>query len=178
MNCVHLSLNIDPLKNKNIFTKTRHTKISIDDINTELLEFFESMGLKIHLSEIFYSHPYYISPIHTDTLPGDFTKLNWQFGGTGSKMCWYSSLNSREKDISKTSIGTNFVSYSSNEVELIESNNIKFPSLVQAGIPHNIKNDYEDRWVLSIVFKKKIDDKRPTMSESISLFKNLIVNED
>lgn len=175
MNCVHLSLEIDPLKNKNVFIKKRHTRISVDDLNPMIIKFFEDFNLKIYLAEIFYSHPFYNSPIHVDTIPGDFTKLNWIFGGADSKMMWYRQTASTEKNILETSIGTHFISFSTKEVELVESNDIKFPSLVQAGVPHNIKNGPEDRWVLSIVFKKEIDGKRPTMKESIDIFKNLII---
>ena len=176
MNCFHLDLNIDPLSRLDLLVRKRHTKINFEDINPELIKFFETLNLRIHLAEIFYSHPYYDSPIHIDTLPGDFTKLNWQYRGSRSKMNWYRVLDLDKKDISITPIGTNFVSYSRSEVEIIETNDIKFPSLVQAGVPHNIKNDYEERWVLSIVFKFIVDNRRPTMKESIVLFRDLITD--
>ena len=50
--------------------------------------------------------------------------------------------------------------------DMIDKQTVKFPSIVQAGIPHNIINYSEPRWCLSIVLVRSTGE-RLTMKESI-----------
>lgn len=181
--CVQLTItdspfieSFDPLG----LPKTRHTIIShLECISTDVMDIFEQLDLEISFVEVFYSKPYLNSNIHVDGAGGDYTKVNWIFGGINSSMNWY--MKKSQTDTVKprfprivTPIGTNTVTYNSNEVDPIHSERIIRPSLVQVGIPHNIINGEQDRWCISVNYRDKITGKRPTMEESRSLFKKFI----
>ena len=179
--CAYLSIpfplfkeRVDPLK----FPKTRHFKLDKDEVlNDDLQHWFDSLKLEIYLVEVFYTPPNEVGIIHIDSVGGDYTKLNWQFGGKDSVMNWYSETtpNSRKKTI--TSIGSNSISFDENNVTKIHSQTIQNPSLVQVGVPHNIENFSEDRWVVSVVYKYPIAKYivRPTWDKSLLLFNDYLI---
>ena len=170
-NCYHLTLNINPFKDNIVIANygtARHTKISIDDINPVLISRLEELGLRIGFAELFYTNSFQITGIHTDVALGDLAKLNFQFGGTGSTMKWYSPRSDVVKQPLTTVVNTNYVLYNSSEVEFLEQHFVGFPSLVQAGVPHNIENNSEPRYCLSLVLLNKTN-RRLTMSEGYKL---------
>ena len=165
---------IDPFQ----FPKTNHVKLDKDEVvSKDLKNWFAFLKLEIFLVEVFYTQPFRTGAIHIDSVGGDYTKLNWQFGGKDSIMNWYSETtpNSRKKTV--TSIGSNSISFNENSVSKIHSQSIQNPSLVQVGVPHNIENFSEDRWVVSVVYKYPINKYiiRPTWKQSLSLFKNYLI---
>jgi hypothetical protein len=56
---------------------------------------------------------------------------------------------------------------------MIDKQSVKFPSIIQAGVPHNIVNYIEPRWCLSIVLVKQ-NGERLTMKESINIFNKYV----
>jgi hypothetical protein len=66
------------------------------------------------------------------------------------------------------------MSYNKDEVTLVHRQSVKFPSIVQVGIPHNIFNPDEDRFCVSIMLRKKTDNNNLTMSNAVNLFSNYI----
>jgi hypothetical protein len=62
------------------------------------------------------------------------------------------------------------MAYDLHEVEIIGRQTVGFPSIVQAGIPHNIINYEEPRYCLSVVFVKNTGRELLTMTEAIDLF--------
>jgi hypothetical protein len=163
---------IDPF----LLPKVRHTQLNLNAINPEIIELFSKLSLNIILAEVFYSKPNLFSGIHVDSTGGDINKINWIYGGTDCSMNWYSVKNPvNKKDLEQTSINTQSTKYYFNEVNIIESTVLKSPSLVNVGIPHNVKNKNEHRWCISLVYKFKKSERRPTMEESLNLFKDYIV---
>ena len=92
-------------------------------------------------------------------------------------MNWYSPIVTKTTK-NKTSINTNYIPYKFNEVRHLYSEKITGCSLVQVGAPHNIVNNAEERWCISLVFVDHLTRTRPSMSKSIDVFKNLIIEED
>jgi hypothetical protein len=83
-----------------------------------------------------------------------------------------------EKAVLKTPTGTPYLRYFPDEVIEIESTPIKNPTLVQVGVPHDVRDVTEDRLCVSVCFLNKETGKRPTMSESQKLFDQFIcINE-
>ena len=165
---------IDPIQ----LQKTRHFKLDKNEVlSDELQNWFTFLKLEIYLVEVFYTPPNKVGIIHIDSVDGDYTKLNWQFGGKDSVMNWYSETtpNSRKKTI--TSIGTNSISFDENNVTKIHSQTIQNPSLIQVGVPHNIENFSEDRWVVSVVYNYPIAKYivRPTWDKSLLLFNDYLI---
>lgn len=158
------------------FPKTRHLKINLDKLNPEIVTIFENLGLSIFLVEVFYAQPFFVSGIHVDVEGGDINKVNWVFGGDQSYMNWYEI-----KDgviyggVKQTTIKTPYIPYESNSVTLKFSKKIVSPCLVHVGVPHNICNEKENRWCVSLVYTNKVSGKRPTMAESKILFKDFLL---
>ena len=165
--------NIDPLQLQRI----RHFKLDKSEIlSNEIQEWFASLKLDILLVEVFYTPPNEISTIHYDSVGGNYTKLNWQFGGKNSKMNWYSTNGLHSHTKVSTPIGSNSAIFKPDDVTQIHSQAIQNPSLVQVGIPHNIENFNEDRWVVSIVYKyPNTKFLRPTWISSLKIFNQYLV---
>lgn len=150
-----------------------HTYLKIPKvINPQLLEFLAAKRIFPDHCELFYSPPNFFSGIHVDVNHGDLTKINWVFGGKDSVMNWYSPKVEKKETIN-SAVNTPYIGYYQNEVDLIHSCNLGFPSLVQVGIPHNIKNFNEHRFCISLVmtmrdYSNKLY--RPTMEQSIAIF--------
>jgi hypothetical protein len=158
--------------------KTRHFRLDKNQfISDELQNWFTFLKLEIYLVEVFYSPPNKIGTIHIDSVGGDFTKLNWQFGGKDSVMNWYSEISPESRVKKVTAIGSNSISVDTNSITKIHSQPIQNPSLVQVGVPHNIENFSEDRWVVSVVYKYPIDNYiiRPTWTKSLLLFNEYLI---
>lgn len=179
MNFYNLNFSISPLIDSIdpfLLPKVRHTRLSLNTINPEIIELFSKLSLNIVLAEVFYSIPHLFSEIHTDNTGGDINKINWIYGGDNCSMNWYSiKTTNNKKDFVKTPIDTRYTEYHPDEVNIIESAVLTSPSLVNVGIPHNIKNQNEHRWCISLVYKFKYSSRRPTMVESLNLFKDYIV---
>ena len=176
INCVNINLCVNPLREGldiNSFGKNSHIKIPLSDINNDLISIFENLNLTLIFAELFYTHPFSFTKIHVDLLGGDYTKLNYVYGGENSNMCWYKQKNEIQKSPSITVIDSSYISFNLNEVYLIDTQPIKFPSIVQAGIPHNVRNSNNPRYCLSLVLVKQ-DNTRLTMAESIEIFNSYI----
>lgn len=173
--CADLNIDVPLLKDpKFVFPRVRHTKYKIDILDQRIIDFFDQRNLIISLVEIFYSAPYFKSSIHTDGLLGDYSKINFVFGGDKSIMSWFTSKVKKNRQLTNT-IGTIFIPFLKDEVELQLQKNIKI-ALVQVGTPHSVENFQEDRWAVSLVFRNKQTYVRLTMEESIKIFEDIIIS--
>jgi hypothetical protein len=165
---------IDPYQ----MPKVNHFKLNKNEVlSDDLQNWFTCLKLKISLVEVFYSPPNKIGGIHVDGGGGDYTKLNWQFGGKDSVMNWYSETTPNSGKRKITPLGGSYISFDDDTVIKAHSQSIQNPSLVQVGVPHNIENFLEDRRVVSVVYKHDIpnDSIRPTWDESILIFNDYLV---
>jgi hypothetical protein len=175
-NCVDINLHIDPLKEGldiKSYGTTKHMEIPLNDINYNLISFLSTLNLTIAFAELFYTLPFSVTVIHLDAFGGDYTKLNYVYGGNNSFMNWYKQKNNILNSLSTTIINSPYISYTKHQVVLIDTQQVKFPSIVQVGIPHNIHNFEEPRYCLSLILRKH-DNTRLTMAESIELFTEII----
>ena len=177
-NFYFLNLDIPLFKEGITFHDITKVSIAILDeekyLNEKIFMLLDSLGLKIFFVETFFKTPDKPSGIHIDASGGDYTKLNWVFGGGDSKMGWFEPIDKKPKLISKNTAGKPFVSYAQNEVTEIERTVVKNPTLIQVGLPHNVFDVTEERFCVSILFKHKSSDQRPTMNESVQIFKKYI----
>jgi len=156
-----------------------HFKIDHEkNLTNELKQFFNDHGQEIFLCEIFFRYKNYSSGIHSDgKVPGDYSKINWIFGGEDSEMNWYKVKDTYiDKDTnSMTPINSNSKQYSPDDVELVYSENVRGPALIQVGCPHNIRNGNYERFCVSIAFKDPKLGRRPTIAEAKEIFKKYII---
>lgn len=159
------------------FPKTRHTRLDHNKvINEEIKSWFKSFNLELDLVEVFYSHPFFVGDIHVDRLGGDYVKINWIFGGKESAMQWFKiKEGSLPPHQNKTDIGTPSLRYALKDCILIHEESIVKPSLVQTGVPHTIKNRFENRWCISFNFRDIDTKKYLTMDDALILFKDFLI---
>lgn len=165
-----LRSSVDPFS----FPKIRHSKLDPNLVNPSIINLFDSLNLDIVLFEVFYSKPFFNGGIHIDSTGGDINKINWIYGGQGCKMNWYSIKDPNLEKRIDTPIGTKSQLFDPSAVNLEFSKVLSSPSLVHVGVPHNVRNMKEDRWCVSLVYRFKNSNKRPTMKESLDIFKNFI----
>lgn len=161
--------------------KLYHSLISIkENINPAMLDFLAEIGLHVYYCEMFYSKPNFFSQIHIDAnaTRRDFTKINWVFGGEDSVMHWYKPKHDTDRPVEYIPASKlPYSSYQHHEVDLLYSANLKTPSVVQVGIPHNITNPVEDRYCISLALATNKDNTiyRPTMQESLVLLSKYLI---
>lgn len=125
-------------------------------INSELINFYHSLGIETRFAECFFSPADSFSVIHRDAprRPCDITKINWCYGGRGSTMNWYKDLRdpTMPREISRrehSGYFHEFLQYDIDELELACQHTIAQPTMVKVGVPHNITNPQEPRSVIS-----------------------------
>ena len=167
--CIHLNLNINPVTiDHSELKKNYQTPIATKNINPDFINFLKNLGIIIRYMESFYSRPYAKQGIHTDCSGGDYVKINFIYGGAGSQMHWYKvkETSSTPPVIAKTLINTEYIPWTADMVDLVESDPLHYPSLVQAGCPHNVTTVKEDRLCITVVLSDIITEERLTMAEA------------
>ena len=177
----HLNFNIEPLiEDIKIYEggdKTKHLAVSRTKLTSDLITFLKNCNLFPGVIEIFYTPAMGRRYIHIDEYPGgDYIKLNWQTAGEDSLMRWYTiNENVVIKEPSITVINTRYLKFEPDEVKSAFKSKVGYPSIVQVGVPHDIVNVYEPRYVLSIVPRHIKTGKRVTMSEALEIFKEYVI---
>jgi hypothetical protein len=183
--CTALKLAINPLQSQVTLDQLKlnfHTRLSIDkDINPALIQLLAQHQLHAAHAESFYSTCNRISKVHSDSYNlegscthGDYTKINWVFGGSNSVMNWYSVDHNYVPALAATPISTAFAQYPNEVVKLVHSQSVESPSVVQVGVPHNIDNPSEDRVCISISVCYLNKSERPTYQETLELLSAFI----
>ena len=141
MNKYYSKLNIDfyPLaENFNLFNQTQSQKVfdiqnnSLDKfLNLNLLDWLNYLRITIQHIECFYRRPYNKGLIHSDVNGGDFTKINYIFGGKNSYMQWYGGDYKQEIYYRPNGLPSYKLTWNS-EPKLIEEYTIKEPTLNNA----------------------------------------------
>lgn len=117
-----------------------------------IVQWLNSIGLEIARAgaELFYTPPHQSIPIHADGMTLDNkVKLNFQYGGAGSDMKWYCRIPGASESTVPGQFGR-YITVPAVQAEQVWSAKIGKPSLINAGILHNITNGPEPRWVVSI----------------------------
>jgi hypothetical protein len=166
---------LDNLKNTNK-SKLKHCKLNLQtDINQEFLKFLDQRNLHIILAETFYISKFGRIPIHSDGINcNDYTKLNWVYGGNKSRMIWYKSKEGAIPKLNVNDIGVTYEHYKQSDVEIIHSQSVGFPSLVQVAGPHSVQAHAEERLCISIIIAYKNTSITPTFVEALEIFKEYI----
>jgi hypothetical protein len=154
--CVHLNLNIDPVTiNHNNLKNAYQTIIQLKNINPELISILHRHNITVKYAESFYSSPNFFQTIHTDNLGGDYVKLNFVYGGKGSTMNWYQVKEGiiPKKVYFTAKVSTEYIPWTIDMVDLVESDPLEYPSLVQVGCPHNVINADEYRLCISLLLR-------------------------
>lgn len=183
---VDLSVSIScPLKDLSILNQpddqTAIWFAEYDDISKEYTEWLDSLGLVMTYPPlIFYTPNGKQCGIHVDghSASADRACMNWCVQGVGSMMHWYKLKKNEEPfETTETQAGTPYIQFHPTQVNHLYSHVVKWPTIVQTGIPHNIHNStWEPRWVISCDISRKEDlEAGLTMQEALEIFKQWII---
>ena len=157
----------------------KHIRVPREFLNEELIDFFKNRGIHLIRVEVFYTVPRGSNIIHSDvTTLGDVAKINWVYGGNGSKMEWYqpnSTYNPEVKSGTPTKTNSPTLNFSKTEVDLVHEQPVQSPSIVQAGCPHNMINGSTERICISTIFENIETRQRLTIAEATKIFREYVV---
>jgi hypothetical protein len=176
--CSKLLFSVNPLipEFDMIMCTKSHTRLPVSKINPEMKKILNDIGIYINHVELFYRQPNNIGGIHVDETGGDFTKINWVYGGKDSKMVWCTILPDIEKNIiSETIANTFYVTYTRDEVDIAYYTEMQGPYLVQVGVPHYVINPIENRYCLCFVLTNA-NGNRLTMEDSRKILSKYIID--
>ena len=166
--------------------------IPVNLINTDLLDFFFSKGIKISKISSFYEeYPNCYNPnggtitnggIHTDCFGiGDMYKLIWMWGDD-HKIAWYLpksdmplDYNYAINDHTPSSSIRNYTTFTLEQMDEIYSTKIEFPSLIQVGVPHAVVTLSGKRRSLSMVLED-LNNNFITMNNAKLILKDYLVD--
>lgn len=179
--CFDLNLPIYPIKNDASVDSLPGDNIwnflSVEEyINPKLIEFFDDRGLSLNIAALHVRGPEKLGSIHVDgaRADSDKTKINWSFNDQ-HLMNWYRV----KKDLVEPKLFTQkdraYLQYDPSEVELIHSQKVGFPSLIQVGIPHSISDLASTRKCISILLRDKKTQNHVAMQTAKEIFKDIIV---
>jgi hypothetical protein len=151
-NCYHQRLNLPfELNFSPIATTQRLIHYDISGC-ADLIKWLADLNLEVVRAgaEQFYTEPNKEIQIHVDGGGQDSkVKLNFQFQGRDSIMKWY-RLTTNCTPKSMPDIVSSYLHFDKTEVVEIFQSTIGFPSLINAGIPHNVINGPDPRYVISV----------------------------
>jgi hypothetical protein len=142
-----------------------------DYISNELIDLFSLVNVYIRSVELFYLNPNQTGGIHIDAEGGDFVKINYVFGGEGSIMNWYTVKPEQIPRFGVTPSNTFYWNWRPEQVDLIHSHVVKFPTLVQVGKPHQVNSADECRLCVSIIIADKSTGKFIKFEDAYNIFK-------
>jgi hypothetical protein len=182
--CLDLNITLSLFKPEIDWRQFKTKQVSLDIpqvINPDLLKLFKDNFIYVYHMSAFYLPPNHTGGgIHIDQSdwkkadPGDYTKINWIFGGKDSTMNWYSINSGADGVLNVTGADTLYRAYAPNEVTHIHSQSVGHPSLVQTGVPHDITNLYEDRLCISASFTRSTWATQPTWKDSLKLLNSFL----
>jgi hypothetical protein len=170
-----------PLKDPSVLNQTGSDPeiwfADADNINPEFAAWLDSLGLVMTYPPLmFYTPPAGQCGIHIDGFGvTDRACMNFIVQGVGSLMHWY-SLNPTEEITEQvaTQADTPYTLYQPEQVTHVHSQPVRWPSLVQTGVPHNITNHTkEPRWCISCdISRKSAPEAGLTWNEITEIFKD------
>jgi hypothetical protein len=179
--CNNINLPIYPLRvDIDTLPKVYWTALKISDVNSNLLSFFIKHGTLPTSIASFYSEGFIEHPIHIDnTHESDMVKFIWTFG-ENHLMNWFATKNNFIEKKAYAGDGKLIdsryhIPYLPHEVSLVHSQPVGFPSLIQAGIPHNVVNFSGERRCISIALVNIKTREYITMAHAIKLFNDYIL---
>jgi hypothetical protein len=173
------SATLDTIRSLGSPPKSTMWNLPINQIDARIHGWLAILGVGIHHAEIFYTAPRWSTAIHADGAKLDeHTKLNWVYGATGSRMCWYrDNKNGLGYTKATTRIGTEYYRWDPANCTEVWSCEIGQPSLVNVGGPHNVVNDTDDgRWCMSLVLKDRRTNELVQWDQAIGIFNPFVVD--
>jgi hypothetical protein len=183
--CIDIKLPVEhPLENPTILNQSDYKPdiffVDHSDVSEKFTQWLDSQGLVMTYPPlIFYTPPHRECGFHIDgNAITDRAVINWIVGGEGSLMHWYNLAPDAEiTEMTNTQAGTPYTRYTEEQVVHAHTQAVKWPSIVQTGVPHKVTNyGNEHRWCISCdISKKESPEAGLTMVEASEIFKKWIL---
>lgn len=136
-----------------------HWYVPKEDLSLEFLNWLDQYNLDIYYSELFYCSAGGNIFLHADEIePANVCKLNWVYDQGETWMSWYELKPGEQIQKRENFIGGIYYDCDRDACELAEKSRIAKPTMVNAGVLHDVVNPTEfPRWCLSIVPQFKND---------------------
>lgn len=169
---------IDRIKQSE-YNVAENGQFSVNALDSNLINFLDNLNIVVIHPEIFYTPAGSGINIHVDGTAVDsnaICKLNWAYGAAGSYMTWWELKDSnRPLNQHTTAIGTQYLLFAYDDCKQVWKQQIGQPSLVNAGLPHNMHNPTnESRWCISYALGDKTTGKLLRWDDAMILFSNYI----
>lgn len=150
-----------------------HYPYQLENLDQRIVQLFKDRGIEIPHLEVFYTPPHRNLAIHIDgAVQTDVVKLNWVWGGEGSRMMWWKTKSDKDMMVGETPVKTNYLYADQKACIMLESAVIERPTLINAGVLHSVINGSSNgRWCLSIVLQK--DGAHMNWADAVALFQDL-----
>ena len=181
--CADLKVPVEPLEDYSELNQTSDEPhiwfAKQEHVSKQFRQWLDEQGLVMTYPPlIFYTPKGQQCGIHIDGYGvTDRACVNFIFSGAGSLMHWYKLKEGYEiTEQVETQAKTPYTLYQPYQVEHVYSHAVKFPSIVQTGVPHNITNHTaEPRWCISCdISKKENPEAGLTMAEALEVFNKWI----
>lgn len=146
-------------------------------LTPEFHAWLDSFGCNVFHAELFHVPPRGVLPWHVDQNPGhNVCKINFVWGAEDHEIQWGEQIDNNNPLTSiMTPMNTKYVSYSDEEIRIIETAKVRadMPMLADVGQPHRVIN-YSDtsRWCFSVVIHK--DKYRILLKDAINIFSEYV----
>jgi hypothetical protein len=150
----------------------------IDRVDCQLLLWCASVGIELLQAELIYTPAGGWGKPHIDL--GNFSdlcKINWVFGGQGSKMNWYlpKKNDCRGTTLKSNTVGTFINVFHTDDLLEVYSTEITGPALMHVGIPHNVCNrNSPERWAITTTYKDRVTGQVLTFQQAKHKLKDYI----
>lgn len=182
--CTDIKLDIDPIISFDLLKTlpdVYFNRVPLDWINPEIKELFVRLNLRLFIVAYLKLNPNEVSLPHADDPLDvkDMAKLNFSYG-PDHLMTWYKF---RQEDIpqgttyvikaTNTEHGGKYTIFSYDDLTELHSQVVGKPSIIQAGIPHGVKNYNQTRHCFSIPLRDQNLQPIP-MATALSIFEKFL----
>ena len=177
--CINLDLNFSPLR-ADVDLQDLPTDLwnllSKDIINPQLVDFLNSKDIYVNIISSFYDHHHnFFNPIHIDSTElSDMSKLIWMWGEY-YMMYWYRHKNVTPNvthlinDSSPELHSRHYCVAEREQLDVVHSSKIGFPSLIQVGVYHRCVTFWGPRRSLTMVLEDKQGHRIPMSAAKLIL---------
>jgi hypothetical protein len=160
------------------FGTSQHVTYDLAHAN-ELVDWLKTLGLKPGFAEVFKKPPGYEFPnaLHIDGEElDDHVKINFVYGIGSSKMRWWEIKEGCSYKKETTVVGTKYFYANRDDCNMVAESSIEKPTLVNAGMLHNVELVDQERWCYSFMLVHETGG-RLYWNEAMEIFKDFIDHE-
>jgi hypothetical protein len=175
--CKHLNLPFDFTPVEPDFAGKQHVRYDMS-LHPEFITWLASLGIEPGFAEVFKKTPTDIEypwALHVDGLElNDHVKINFVYGGGRGKMLWAKLKPEFTHRNKVTVVNTAYLWAPMEECDILYSDSLLKPSIVNAGQLHTVVDVSEDRIAYSFMLRYINSKKRLLWDDAITLFKEYI----